>query len=245
MPRSRLVLVTGLLTALLPHPAQAESPRPVVVELFTSQSCSSCPPAEAFLGSLARRPDIIALEWHVTYWNELVHGTAGRWADPYSDPAFTRRQRTYAASLETTRGIYTPQMVVQGQHEAVGSDQRRVNALIDAATQTTPETEITIAPAPDGLSITVSSAPPGSTLWLATFHNRQQTDVKGGENKGLRLDNHHIVTAFSALDVVSGHGKASTTIPVPAAGMGCAALVQFSTENPARLGAVESAAICP
>lgn len=80
---------------------------PVVVELFTSQSCYSCPPAEAYLGELAENPDIVALEWHVDYWDNLVYGSAGRWKDPYSDPAFTERQGLYNLSIRRSGSVYT------------------------------------------------------------------------------------------------------------------------------------------
>ena len=99
-----LGLITGLSFGL-----KAESPqtKPVVVELFTSQGCYSCPPAEAYLGELSKNPNIVALEFHVDYWDDLVYGAAGKWKDVFSKPEFTTRQRIYAGNLPDGQ-VYTP-----------------------------------------------------------------------------------------------------------------------------------------
>ena len=98
----------------------------MLVELFTSQGCSSCPPADRLLGELAQRADVVALAFHVTYWDRLG------WPDSFGQPAWTDRQRAYAASLGTG-GLYTPQMVVAGRLDVVGSDRSRVLAAVDLA----------------------------------------------------------------------------------------------------------------
>ena len=99
----------------------------VVVELFTSQGCYSCPPAEKFLGDLAEQETVIALDFHVDYWDNLVHGADGKWKDPFSRPAYTQRQRVYNQRIRGTGNVYTPQMVIDGRLEAVGS--RRIAVL--------------------------------------------------------------------------------------------------------------------
>ena len=86
----------------------------VVVELFTSQGCYSCPPAEKFLGDLSEQKSVIALEFHVDYWDDLVHGGDGKWKDPLSKPAYTQRQRIYNQRIRGTGNVYTPLMVIDG-----------------------------------------------------------------------------------------------------------------------------------
>ncbi|MBT5374998.1 MAG: DUF1223 domain-containing protein, partial [Rhodospirillaceae bacterium] len=101
---------------------RAESPAPVVVELFTSQGCSSCPPADAFLNDLSRRDDVIALSLHVDYWDYIG------WEDPFATPESTNRQRRYAPVL-AARSIYTPQMVIDGAAHEVGSKRKAITRL--------------------------------------------------------------------------------------------------------------------
>ena len=108
--------------------ASAGQAAPVLVELFTSQGCSSCPPADQLLASLAARPDVLALAFHVTYWDRLG------WPDTFGSPQFTERQQAYAARLGG--GLYTPEAVIGGELALVGSDPRiaaAVDLLADAA----------------------------------------------------------------------------------------------------------------
>src|SRR5215813_538220 len=93
--------------------------RPIVVELFTSEGCSSCPPADALLAELAARPDVLALSFHIDYWDRLG------WKDPFSTPAATQRQQHYADLLHRAN-VYTPQIVVDGHWQAVGSNRVEV-----------------------------------------------------------------------------------------------------------------------
>src|SRR6202163_2652786 len=113
-------LLLGLAVAATPA---AADPRPVVVELFTSQGCSSCPPADALLGELAQRGDVLALGFHISYWDGLG------WKDPSSRQSSTDRQRAYARLLGRGQ-VYTPQMVVEGRSEMVGSDRGAVLAAL-------------------------------------------------------------------------------------------------------------------
>src|SRR5271169_3162894 len=100
--------------------------RPIVVELFTSEGCSSCPPADALLAELAGRPDVLALSFHVDYWDRLG------WKDPFSSPDATRRQHGYADLLGLAT-VYTPQMIVDGRWQAVGSDRSEVERALGSA----------------------------------------------------------------------------------------------------------------
>src|SRR5216684_6783440 len=112
----RAGLILGLAVAATPAGAD---PRPVVVELFTSQGCSSCPPADALLGELAKKGEVVALGFHISYWDSLG------WKDPLSSPSSTERQKAYARRLGDGR-VYTPQMVVDGTSQMVGSDREAV-----------------------------------------------------------------------------------------------------------------------
>ena len=167
---------------------------PVLVELFTSEGCSSCPPADALLERLDRsqpvnRAELIVLSEHVDYWNDIG------WKDPYSSHEYSERQRAYAAQFG--RGsIYTPQMVVDGHFELVGSDERRATQAIENATKVrkTPvsissslsdEKTITlhIEAGPLPSSITADSA----SVFLAIADNTDESQVSRGENAGRTL----------------------------------------------------------
>ena len=227
---------------------------PSVVELFTSQSCYSCPPAEAYLGRLAGRADIIALEFHVDYWNDLVHGAAGRWTDVHSDPAYTARQRGYAERLPG--GVYTPQMVIDGQAQAVGSRERDVEAAIASARKSprlgvslvsldTGKTELRVSGAE---RLADRHADRAGDIWLVRFKLREETKVRAGENRGKVLMNHHIVTGMTHLgawgfDTSSAILDTSSRIfdPVaPGLDEGCAVLIQARGQGP-----ILGAAMCP
>jgi hypothetical protein len=152
--------------------------RPVVLELFTSEGCSSCPPAEDLLGELARiKPDVLVLGFHVDYWN------GPGWMDRFAFRGATTRQRDYAASLG--KGVYTPQLVVDGRFQAVGSDRAAVLAAI-ASAQGAPVAGPALRIASDVGSVRVSVGPgsgQGSVV-LAGFDNPRTTNVGGGENTG-------------------------------------------------------------
>jgi hypothetical protein len=170
---------------------------PVIAELFTSEGCSSCPPADALLSKLDEQQplagvQIIALEEHVDYWNE------GGWKDPFSGEQFTERQRNYAASL-SDHGVYTPEMVVNGRASLVGSrGQEALRSIANAATQ--PHAEISIvslrSPAGDRRQFNVSltklegnAAGDAAEIWLAITEAGLHSAVTRGENAGEDL--HH------------------------------------------------------
>src|SRR5580704_15223543 len=121
----RAFMQATLMTVPLPATRTQAAPLPVAVELFTSQGCSSCPPADAFLGELVGRPGVIGLAWHVDYWNSLG------WRDPYARREWTDRQKTYAKYLDGE--VYTPALVVNGATMMVGSDKAAVRRAIDQA----------------------------------------------------------------------------------------------------------------
>ena len=159
----RIFGIAVLAVTFLPT-VMAATPQPLrIVELFTSHGCSSCPPADRLLGKLLEEdPALMALEYHVDYWNSLVHGGAGSWTDPFSSREFTNRQRDYSeAELAGRRGVYTPQVVVNGYFAAVGSDRRRLQQALEQAGNQQLDIDIVEVPASDGreLNIRVSGSP--------------------------------------------------------------------------------------
>jgi hypothetical protein len=213
-----VVALFGLGSLSIVSPAAAET-RPAVVELFTSQGCSSCPPADALLGEVARRQDVIALGFHINYWDGLG------WKDPFSTPQSTERQRMYARLFGGP--IYTPQLVVDGAREVVGSHREAVlAALRDAA----PEAVAPVAFAADRHSVTIgpaATAIAGGTgqVWLVRFVQKRTTQVGAGENARRTLEDTNGVEALAALG--EWHGTdARFPLDPPASGEGIAILVQ-------------------
>src|SRR5580704_5300224 len=120
----KLPYVCMIAAALACEPVgAAENSRPAVVELFTSQGCSSCPPADSLLGVMSQRPNVLALAFHVDYWNDLG------WTDPYSLRAAVLRQSAYSKARGEA-SVYTPQVVVDGRDEYLGSDKRRIEGAV-------------------------------------------------------------------------------------------------------------------
>lgn len=217
-----------------------------VIELFTSQSCYSCPPAERLLGKLIKaRSDVVALEFHVDYWNDLTYGSAGTWSDPFSDRSYSRRQRHYQArGLKGTNGVYTPQAVVNGETAVVGSNARALNELI--MDQAPMQAELALKRAPGSMRVSVSGDLPGgrnepAEVWLYKFDLRRVTNVGGGENHGKTLTNHNIVREMRKLGVWNGGPRAYSVEDLALGdGQGCAVVVQGHDQGP-----VLGADLCP
>ena len=201
-------------------PADAR-PAPVVVELFTSQSCSSCVAAAEYFADLADRDDVVALGWHVDYWNAL-QTSRGRWVDPYSDAAYTERQRRYNQNLRATNGVYTPQIVVGGRTEAIGSSRSKVDSLIDDERDAANSARIaSMQRNADGdISFSVIGA---GEVFVVYFDPVSVTSVHGGENAGRRFDDRNIVTDSISLGDAS---RNTFSTKAPGADEGCAVLVQ-------------------
>src|SRR6185437_9388187 len=167
--------------------------RPVVVELFTSQGCSSCPPADAMLGELAKQPGLLPLAFHVDYWNRLG------WKDPYSSAAATARQRAYSQALSLST-VYTPQMVIDGRYDAVGSDHGAVARGIASATRASAAVPLHILREGDRLHVSVGAAEKGAgSLWIVGYDHRHTTRIGAGENGGRTLTEFNIVRHFSEI----------------------------------------------
>jgi hypothetical protein len=179
---------------------------PLVLELFTSQGCSSCPPADRLLsklasaGSPADRP-VAPLSFHVDYWNDLG------WADPYSLPAWTERQRWYSRAIGDQR-VYTPELVIGGAVGVVGGN---VDAVIGAIHQA-PRIALLAATAvwsKDAVTVT-ATAPGDADVWVAVWENTTSTKVTRGENSGETLGSDRVVRRLER--VAAAGQKASTSI---------------------------------
>ncbi|MEM7625402.1 MAG: DUF1223 domain-containing protein [Planctomycetota bacterium] len=188
-----------------------------VVELFTSEGCSSCPPAEVLLNRIDRnaRDDntrVFTLAFHVDYWNRLG------WTDPFSDAAYSDRQRDYARALRQ-RSVYTPQMIVNGTDGFVGSSAPKARRAIGQALDTKPALGIGFVAQPIGdnrrLSIDwrLDALPDNATLNLAITENALSTDVPRGENRGRTLEHDGVVRALLTQTVHDQSGAWSTTVP--------------------------------
>jgi hypothetical protein len=203
--------------------ARAADDAPVVVELFTSQGCNTCPPADAYLGELAKRRDVVALSLHVDYWDYIG------WKDPYAISVATQRQRAYASQFG--KGfVYTPQMVVDGAAEAVGSHRAVVAREIESARAVAGKFPVQIVyKGSDTMVVSVPAAPAGgktATVWLVMFDGTHTTDIERGENGGKKLTYYNVVREFREIGTWSGKAM---TIPVKAEDegrAGCAVLVQ-------------------
>ena len=171
--------------------ARAPGEGPWAIELFTSQGCNSCPPADAFIGKLARRPDIVALSFHVDYWDYIG------WKDPFASRETTERQRAYARVLKQ-RYVYTPEMVVDGIGHDTGREPGPIEALLAKAQQLSPQRatpELSrMVGGPLSIKLAAFALPGGpADVTLAIYDRRSHTPVASGENQGRTLENFNIV----------------------------------------------------
>lgn len=213
------------LVALGSVPAVADGTQPVVVELFTSQGCSSCPPADALLADLATRDDVLPLALHVDYWDYIG------WPDEYADPRFTHRQKAYAR-IAGERMIYTPQIIVGGVVHLIGSRTPAVTEAIEA--QRAAASTVDIEVARDGEMVRIeavltSGAAPGPMLiQIVPFAHHERVAIRGGENAGAVIDYANIVRDWQMIDQWDGaepwsgevHLEGSAAVIVQAEGPG-------------------------
>lgn len=203
--------------------AEAADRSPVVVELFTSQGCSSCPPANANLIKLAQRRDVLALSFSVTYWDRLG------WKDVFGKPEFTERQAVYEPALGE-RGPFTPQMVVNGRASAVGQNLSEVEGLIaSTARGDGPEIALTDRDVRLGAGKAPSA---GADVWLVRYDpSVVEVPVRRGENSGRTLPHTHVVHELRRLGRWDG---AAVTLALPRApqGLRTAVLVQAPRGGP-------------
>ena len=203
------LLTAVIATCVLALPALAD--RPVVVELFTSQGCSSCPPADAILAELADRDDVIALGLHVDYWDYIG------WKDQFADPLFTKRQRAYAR-VAGARSVYTPQMIIDGVDHVVGTKPMKLMARIDANKARTTPVTLRLTRDGDRVRIRANSSeafPRGATIRVATYTPKASVDISRGENAGRRLTYHNVVRKLVDISTWDGTGEFRATVQSP------------------------------
>ena len=226
-----------LLAALIAPTLAAAEPK-AVVELFTSQGCSSCVPADAYFEELVEREDVLALSFHVDYWDYLG------WRDTLGDPANTARQREYA-EVRGSRRIYTPQMIVNGATELVGSRRKEVEAAIERAALPVP---VKIRRRDGKVDIEVAARPLPrpwpTTIRLVLFSSEAEVKIARGENAGATIDYYNVVRTMRPIGMWDG---AAVKITLPGDELmqdgvdGCAVIVQEDLPNgPGRiLGAAQ------
>ena len=224
------VLLIAAALAFTPLSARADDPK-VVLELFTSQGCSSCPSADAYLGELAaKRDDVVALSFHVDYWNYIG------WEDRFATAETTNRQRDYGRALGIAY-IYTPQLVIDGKRHVVGSNKRAVKDAI-AVSKKAKARRVPVAltsSAPDRLTVEIGESDGfygNATIWLISVDREHTTSVDAGENRGRTLVNHNVVRDFRSIGNWIGNamtlelGRDELARLANGMGDGCAVLVQ-------------------
>ena len=205
----------GLTLLALIFIGDAAQAQPVVVELFTSQGCSSCPPANASLAAISNRPDVLALSFGVTYWDYLG------WKDTFARPEFTQRQIRYERGLGHD-GPFTPQIVVNGSTDTVGDSLGNVEHIVAAAHLEGPQIKL------NGTTVLVGAAAPTSSadVWLVRYDPRTiNVSVARGENEGVTLPHKNVVRELTRLGSWSGQATSYEISPAKE-GLATAILVQ-------------------
>lgn len=206
-----------------------------VLELFTSQGCSSCPPADALMGEYARKPNMIALTYAVDYWDYLG------WKDTLAQPAHARRQKAYAIS-RSDREVYTPQMVINGMTHAVGSRKQQISRRIESTEKklSSIHVPVSVRETLDKLTVTIGDAPEAlqkkeATLWLVLYQSAVRVNIGRGENRGRKITYYNVVREMTPAGMWYGKMK---TIDLPKSGLrqagydGFALLLQQETGGP-------------
>jgi hypothetical protein len=240
--RLRLTLA-ALGVAALVQPVWAEPPR-AVVELFTSQGCSSCPPADELLVEYSRRPDIVALSLPVNYWDYLG------WKDTLAHVAFTERQKAYAHS-RNDRQVFTPQMIVNGKKSSIGSDRAQIEKAIQYTTKgrKTLPVDVIVTEQNGTVSIAIEETPDTmqreAEIWVLPVLKSQTVPIERGENKGKTITYANVVRGLNRVGEWRG-GSARFEVPLRMAREGGDAyVVLLQGTDAARPGLILGAAKGP
>ena len=224
-----MIFAVLLAAASVPAPAPAPAATPVLVELFTSEGCSSCPPADRLLARLAAEQPVpgalvVALSLHVDYWNRLG------WEDPFSSPRYSERQGAYAAHFGSSGRVYTPQMVVDGRTELVGTDERAARRAIERAARE-PKAFVRVVPDAAGMvRVTVAGAAAGADVFFAVVEDGLASDVTRGENAGKRLAHAAVARELVLAGRTDAMGRFDTAVPVKTM-LGARRVLAFAQEH--------------
>ncbi|WP_461425476.1 DUF1223 domain-containing protein [Gymnodinialimonas sp.] len=195
----RFGILSAAALAVFATPALADDP--VVVELFTSQGCSLCPPADALLGELAEREDVIALALHVDYWDYIG------WADTFAHTAFTQRQHAYGEAAGSTV-VYTPQMVIGGVDHVIGNRTMEVADAIAAHRSIANPVSVETTPEQGGWQVRAvwigEGQAPQMIVQVVTYSPQEHVDITRGENAGLSTAYHNVVRSWQVVADWSG-----------------------------------------
>ncbi|MEM0988773.1 MAG: DUF1223 domain-containing protein [Pseudomonadota bacterium] len=220
MKRFSHIAATALLALGLTTTAEAED-NVVLVELFTSQGCSSCPPADANLAALADRSDVLALSMHVDYWDYLG------WKDTFGNSENTKRQYAYRDSMGA-RVVYTPQMIVQGSHDVPGYRPDLIEQAITTVAASDQGAEIRISQTETGLiaEITLGEMRGTCTIWMASYRQSATVQIDRGENAGRSITYSNVVDKLMRAGTSVRNTPKTLSMPLPADGGGVAIWVQ-------------------
>lgn len=227
-----LSIAAWAVCALFAQTAAAPNRAPILIELFTSEGCSDCPPADHLLEQLD--PRVVVLSEHVDYWDHLG------WKDPYSSHENTVRQEEYGRRFQTD-GPYTPQMVVDGMAQFVGSDAKRAVAEITKATERR-KALVRVERSSTGIQVDVDGSPESAGVFLALAQDSGTSQVAKGENQGRQLHHVAMLRTLRKIGSVKRGGSFSQAVPLPASAAELRAIVfvQQGTTGPV-LGAAELA----
>ncbi|MEM1298629.1 MAG: DUF1223 domain-containing protein [Pseudomonadota bacterium] len=212
-------VLAGLMA--LAAPATQAGDNVVVVELFTSQGCSSCPPADRNLGALADRDDVLALSMHVDYWDYLG------WRDTFGKRKYTERQYEYRR-LMGARVVYTPQMIIQGAIDVPGYRPDMIEAAVSQAGQVGHGAGIQIEKVDGMLEANIAGGQAGQdcTIWVASYAKTRSVGIERGENAGETITYHNVVEDLMQVGPWRGGNARTINLPKPGDGEGVAVWVQ-------------------
>ena len=232
MRKIAFLLFVASLAAL---PARAGEP-PVVVELFTSQGCIACPPADAVLKELAKVNDVLALSWAVDYWDYLG------WKDTFGSPQHTARQENYNKKFGQ-KGVYTPQMVINGRYQVVGSRKAEVLTLVKKARAEQDLATVTLSGDRNYLEVSLEGEVPKdeAVVRVIWYNSKEVVYIRNGDNRGKSLRYTNVVSGSSIMGRWDGN-KVILPIdlgPIIASGADCVAVIVQNGEFGSILGAAK------